>query len=73
MSMQVAKGNGRTRCNNVLRSDKMWFWKRERVPKIIDIGSIRYSDEGEEVSEISGTKWKLDIRKDNKKFSIKIF
>ena len=28
MSMQVAKGNGRTRCNNVLRSDKMWFWKR---------------------------------------------
>ena len=25
----------------------MWFWKRERVPKIIDIGSIRYSDEGE--------------------------
>lgn len=41
----------------------MWFWKRERVPKIIDIGSIRYSDEGEEeVSEISGTKWKLDIR-----------
>ena len=41
----------------------MWFWKRERVPKITDIGSIRYSDEGEEeVSEISGTMWKLDIR-----------